>query len=295
MEQPVATTEPVTSNKKRERKAYTGHALLRFLERSTRIPVDNFYFALIKSRHAVGLLAEPSDDELVAYISKGNSLDKFKHVLSVKLDQSRIIHSDKRATYRAIGNRLVAVMNQSDSSAVTILTADQAKTAVPEKALKRHGVLKETPHPTLTPTEVAATSRCTFKIERRRADRARPTKFLKAVQSLEPEVEILSGRGTLCLIVVVHSRLSLKRLSEFGGLTVTPYFPSDRERRLLINAERERFPDEDWDEIARKSGYTIRPPRHVPTARRWLGIARSRIRAAVGVLYRMASFLVRGR
>ncbi|NTF18125.1 hypothetical protein G6L37_06880 [Agrobacterium rubi] len=295
MEQPVAATEFVTSKKKRKGKAYSGHALLRFLERSTRIPVDNFYFSLIKSRQAVGIHTEPSDDELLEHIGKGNSLAKFEHVLSVKLDQSRIIHSDKRATYRAIGSRLVAVMNRSDSSAVTILTAEQAKTSVPEKALKRHGVLKETPHPTLTSSEIAATSRCLFKIERRRADRARPSRLLQAVHSVEPEMEILSGRGTLCLVVVAHSRISLKRFGEFGGLTVTPYFPTDRERRLLINAERDRFPDEDWDEIARKSGYTIRPPRKVSTAKRWFGIARSRIRAAGGFLRRMASFLVSGR
>jgi hypothetical protein len=295
MEQAAPPLEPVIVRNRRSRKSYTGHALLRFLERSTRVPVDNFYFALLKARHADGLFEEPSDDELLAYISRGNSLDKFKRVLSVKLDQSKVIHTDKNASYRAIGNRLIAVMNGSDSSAVTILTAEQAGSSVPQQAMQRHGVLKENPHPTLRPAEVVVTSRCLFKIERRQADRARPTKLIRLVQSIEPEMEILSGRGTLCLVVVVHSRRSLDRLSEFSGLTVTPYFPSERDRRLLICAERERFPNEDWDEVERKSGYTIRPPRRVSTGKRWRSIVMYRVRAVGGLIQKVALLLVGGR
>jgi hypothetical protein len=295
MEQATSPSKSMTSGKRRSYKSYTGHALLRFLERSTRVPVDNFYFALLKARHADGILEEPSDDELLAYISKGNSLDKFKRVLSVKLDRSKVIHTDKNATYRAIGNRLVAVMNGYDSSAVTILTADQARSCVPEEEMKRHGVLKQSPHPTLTGAEIVTTSRCLFKIERRQADRARPTSLIRAVKSIMPEMEILSGRGTLCLVVVVHSRLSLDRLSEFSGLKVTPYFPNERDRRLLINAERERFPDEDWDEIGKKSGFTIRPPRKVSTGKRWCGIAMSYVKVIGGLIRQVASLLVGGR
>lgn len=291
MEQRAAHPAPVT--KKRSKKGYTGHALLRFLDRSTRIPLDNFYFSLLKARYAQGNFVEPTDAEILDHISKGNRLDKFKHVLEVKLRQSRAIHSDGSATYRAIGNRLVAVMNRGDTTAVTILTADQSLRYVPSKALHEHGLLEETPHPTLTAEEIAVTSRCLFKVERRQAARASAERLLRIVQSVEPEMEILSGRGTLCLVVVVHSRQSLERLSEFGGLTLTPYFPSEGERRMMINAERERFPDEDWDEIERKSGYamTFRPPRQLSGFKRLRGLAKAAAQSASETLRRWSSYL----
>lgn len=231
------------------------HALLRFIERSSRVPVDMHYLAMLRRRHLEGILGEPTDLDLIESIEKGSSLERYRVRLRRMLADSRVIHVDDYSTYRALGRRLIAVMNREDRNAVTILTAEFASSKIPEHILKAEGVFEEEPFPTLRPEEVMRSTGFLFTVERRRADRARAAHVLQAVSSVEPPIEVMWGRGTLKLVVAIHSRDSLKALAKYRALTVTPHIAEFSEIRSRLIEEQERFPDLDWSSMFNRHNY----------------------------------------
>jgi hypothetical protein len=231
------------------------HALLRFVERSSRVPVDMHYLAMLRRRHLEGIVNEPTDYDLIESIEKGSSLEKYRARLRRMLDSSRVIHVDDRATYRVLGRRLIAVMDRRDRNAVTVLTAELVSGVVPQHILDAEGVSEEEPYATLSSEEIMRSTGFLFTVERRRADRARVSHVLRAVSSVEPPVEILWGRGTLTLVVSAHSRDSIKALRKYGGLTVTPYIAEFSEIERNVLDEQRRFPEVDWSSMLDRLNY----------------------------------------
>ncbi|MBY3433580.1 hypothetical protein HFN89_05405 [Rhizobium laguerreae] len=235
-----------------EQRRFSLHALLRFVERSSRVPVDTHYLAMVRRRYKDGIVEPPSDFDLIESIEKGSSLERYRTRLRRMLASSRVIHVDETSIYRALGRQLIAVMNPEDRNAVTILTAQIASSKIPQHILEAEGVFEEEPFPTLRPEEIALNSGFLFTVERRRADRARAAHLLQAVSGVEPPVEIMWGRGTLKLVVCVYSRDSLKALGNFGALTVTPYIAEFSEIESHLKEEQSRFPEVGWPSSFRR-------------------------------------------
>ncbi|MCS4089309.1 hypothetical protein [Rhizobium sp. BK176] len=228
------------------------HALLRFVERSSRVPVDMHYLAMVRRRYQEGVTEEPSDLDVIESIERGSSLERYRARLRRLLAGSRVIHKDTTSTYRALGRRLIAVMNQEDRKAITILTPELSLKSIPSEILESEGIFDEEPYQTLLPEEIERSSGFLFTVERRRADRARASRLLRTISAIEPSMEVLWGRGTLKLIVTVHSRDSLKALRKNDALTVTPYVAEFSEIQTQLKEERARFPDLDWPTLLRR-------------------------------------------
>jgi hypothetical protein len=213
------------------------------------------YLAMVRRRYQEGILDEPTDFDLIESIERGSSLERYRARLRRMLASSRVIHIDDQSTYRALGRRLIAVMNPEDRNAVTILTAEFASSKIPLHILEAEHVFEEEPFPTLQPEEIMRSSGFLFTVERRRADRARAAHVLRAVSSVEPPIEIMWGRGTLKLVVAIHSRDSLKALRNYEALTVTPYIAEFSEIESLLLEEQSRFPEIDRSTMFNRRNY----------------------------------------
>lgn len=190
----------------RSRFEISAHALVRYVERATRIPFDSSYLSLLRERALAGIFDQPADVDVIARIERGESLEKYRKRLGRALDASRVIHEDEAANYRAAGNGLVVVTERSDRKAVTVLTRELAALSVPRQVLVVEGIHDEDPLPTRSYEEMMRARAFPYIVQ------GRPGRMAERMERIYPPVHVASGMGTREVVVGVRTRQSLEML-----------------------------------------------------------------------------------
>jgi hypothetical protein len=118
----AASSEKNIPRPRRRSFSLSDHALLRYIERASRIPIDMYWLSLHRRRHLEGVFEDPTDGEILDHIERGVSLDRLRKKLLVGLRTSRLLHQTPKAHYMAIGGGLVAVVDRTDGKAMTVIT-----------------------------------------------------------------------------------------------------------------------------------------------------------------------------
>jgi hypothetical protein len=198
--------------------AVTAHALIRYVERASRLPFDTSYLSLLRERATSGLAMPPTDGEVIAWIERGMNLDKYRRRLGQAADDSRIIYEGDTTNYRAAGNGLVLVTDLLDRRVMTVLTREQAALSVPRQVLVVEGLYDEDPLPTLSYDEIMRGTAFAYLVRGRKEGR-----LAERLPRIFPPVEIVAGAGTKDVVVAVRSRQSLEMMEREEGMTVAPY------------------------------------------------------------------------
>ncbi len=193
-------------NKARSRFEISAHALVRYVERATRIPFDSNYLSLLRERAFAGLFERPRDVDVIARIERGESLDKYRKRLACALDGSRVIHEDEAACYRAAGNGLVVVTDRSDRTAMTVLTRELAVFSVPRQVLIVEGIHDEDPLPTRSYEEIMRARAFPYIV------RGKAGRLADRLARVYPPVQIVEGAERGMAIVGVKTRQSLEAM-----------------------------------------------------------------------------------
>lgn len=222
----------------RRRFRLTDHAILRYIERGTRIPLDMYWLSLHRRQFAEGKVKDPTDWEILDHIERGVSLVRLRKKFLMGLRTSRHLYRTPKADFVAIGGGLVAVIDREDGKTMTVITTEMAKSSMPISSLRRNGVLAEEPAPTLTEEERLASSGVRYAIRRTGFSRA---DLIISLKEIAPEVLVVALMPHDEVVVVVRLRMSLEAMRSAGGITATPYYMEHDEFRKL-----EPGPDADW-------------------------------------------------
>ncbi|NTF17667.1 hypothetical protein G6L37_04590 [Agrobacterium rubi] len=223
----------MTSRKARRVKqsfVVSNHALLRYIERASRIPIDMYWLSLHRKSHASGLTRDPTDLDILEHIERGVSLSKLRKKFMDGLNLGRVIHRTKRADYIAIGWALVALVDPTNDRVMTVISVDMAKKRMPISALKRYRVLAEEPIPTLNEDERIASSGFRYAIRRPGFS---PGEIEEALASLAPEVYLVAIKAADEIVAMVRLRSSLEIIRQTVGFTAIPYI-ADREEFMAL-------------------------------------------------------------
>ncbi|MNU36393.1 hypothetical protein D3C71_250080 [compost metagenome] len=210
----------------RRRFRLTDHAMLRYIERGTRIPLDMYWLSLHRRQFAEGRVEDPTDWEILDHIERGVSLVRLRKKFLMGLRTSRHLYRTPKADFVAIGGGLVAVIDRSDGKTMTVITTEMAKSSMPISSLRRNGVLVEEPAPTLTEEERLASSGFRYAIGRTGFSRA---DLIISLKEIAPEVLVVALMPHDEVVVVVRLRASLEALRAAGGFAAMPYIAGREE------------------------------------------------------------------
>jgi hypothetical protein len=224
-EDETATISEKNPRQPRRPFSLTEHALVRYIERASRIPLDMLWLSLHRQRFAVGIFEDPTDGELLDHIEKGTSLERLRRKFFIGLRRSRLLHQKTKADFLAIGGRLVALVDPANDKVMTVITAEMAKNNMPISALKKSGILTEKPARTLTDDELLANTGFRYAIGRTDCDPAKITSWLS---ENAPEILVVALKPPEEVIAVIRMRVSLEK-ARSGGCTAVPYIASYEE------------------------------------------------------------------
>jgi hypothetical protein len=219
-------TDARLPRKPRRRFGLSDHALLRYIERGSRIPLDMHWLSLHRRRHADGIFEDPTDWEILDHIERGVSLERLRRKFVTGLQTSRLLYRTPKADFMAIGGRLVAVVNRADNKALTVIDSEMAKASLPISSLKKNGVLTEEPAPALSEEERLASSGFRYAIGRPGFTSAEIVDELKRIA---PEIRAVALGASGEVVVIVRLRASLEAVRSSDAFTAAPYTASQDE------------------------------------------------------------------
>lgn len=132
----IAPTSPGRGVKKA-----TQHALLRFLERGTKVSLDKLFLKMVSETSQPGKSIQlPKDSDFLYWMSSQINLRTYRKTLNRQLVAADVFHRDEKAAYKVLSCGLVAVMDVENRMAISVITRETALKTVPKKVLQASGV-----------------------------------------------------------------------------------------------------------------------------------------------------------